>query len=186
MTVTAVNKIHPDADTLFILRNPGAAFPPAKFEKSWPDALPKYQTKISKSKEASVVPTKHESSLVQAKSQCSELRFGLSSALLFATSYEFKDLLTENWNPQDPGSGYEWTLEGWNWDGEAFLILMTILHNRTRDVPRKIDLEMFAKIAVLVDWYECLEVMDLWVDTWVTNSDVSRVKPFYSRDLLLN
>jgi hypothetical protein len=44
-----------------------------------------------------------------------------------------------------------------DWDAEAFLILLNVLHLRNRSVPDKVSLDMLAKIAVLVDYYECDE-----------------------------
>jgi len=188
MTISAVNEIHPDADTVFILRHAGAPFATGEFEEQWPNALPNHQTEASKSNEASVVKERNEtvdehSSLVPADPQSSDLRFGLSSALLIDTSSYFKKSLSKQWNTPDPESGYKWTLEGRDWDGEAFLLLMNILHNKARVVPRKIGLEMFAKVAVLVDYYGCHEVVEVWAEVW-SSSDVTLVNPFYSRDLL--
>lgn len=188
MAISAVNEVHADGDTLFILRHSDAPFATGELEEPWPDALPQYQTETSKSYEASVVPKRQETvdehpSLVQANPQSSHLRFGLSSALLIDTSSYFKKSLSEEWNAPDPESGYKWTLVGKNWDGEAFLLLMNILHNKARLVPREIELEMFAKVAVMVDYYDCHEVVELWADTW-SSLGTTFVKPFYSRDLL--
>ncbi|KXH56878.1 hypothetical protein CSAL01_06126 [Colletotrichum salicis] len=49
-----------------------------------------------------------------------------------------------------------------DWDPEALLILMHVIHGKTRSVPRQIDLEMLAKLAVLVDYYDCHEVIELY------------------------
>lgn len=189
MAISAVNEVHPDGDTLFILRRSDAPFATGEFEELWPNALPAYQTEVSKLYEASIVRKRHEtvgqhSSLVQANPQPSHLRFGLSSALLIDTSSYFKKSLSEQWNAPDPESGYKWTLVGKDWDGEAFLLLMNILHNKARAVPRNIDLEMFAKIAVLVDYYGCHEVVELWADTW-SSPGGTFVNSYYSRDTLL-
>ncbi|RFN46270.1 hypothetical protein FIE12Z_9467 [Fusarium flagelliforme] len=188
MAISAVNEVHPDGDTLFILRHSDAPFATGEFEEPWPNALPAYQTEASKRYEASVLPKSHEtvdehSSLVQASPQSSHLRFRLSSALLINTSSYFKKSLSEQWNAQDPESGYKWTLVGKNWDGEAFLLLMNILHNKARAVPLKIELEMFAKVAVLVDYYGCHEVVELWADKW-SSLGATLVNSYYSRDLL--
>ncbi|CAG7559034.1 unnamed protein product [Fusarium equiseti] len=189
MAISAVNEVHPDGDTLFILRHSDAPFATGEFEERWSNALPGYQTEASKRNEDPVVTRRHEtveeySSLVQANSQSSHLRFRLSSALLIDTSSYFKKSLSEKWNTPDPESGYKWTLEGKDWDGEAFLLLMNILHNKVRAVPRDIGPEMFAKVAVLVDYYGCHEVFELWADVWISSSDIESVKPCYSRQLL--
>lgn len=50
------------------------------------------------------------------------------------------------------------TLEIDNWDPAAFLVLMLILHGRTRPVPRRLSLSKLVDFAILVDYYECYEV----------------------------
>lgn len=39
----------------------------------------------------------------------------------------------------------------YDWDADALLILMHIMHGQTRRVPRSVSLELLAKIAVLPD-----------------------------------
>lgn len=52
-------------------------------------------------------------------------------------------------------------------DLEAMLIVMNIVHGRTRQVPRHIDLDMLTRVAVLVDYLECHEVIELFSDRWI-------------------
>ncbi|KAF7122567.1 hypothetical protein CNMCM5793_000592 [Aspergillus hiratsukae] len=54
-----------------------------------------------------------------------------------------------------------------NWDPAAFLALMLILHGRTRLVPREMTLSKLADFAVLVDYYECYEVVEVFTDMWL-------------------
>ncbi|GIJ99683.1 hypothetical protein Aspvir_003684 [Aspergillus viridinutans] len=54
-----------------------------------------------------------------------------------------------------------------NWDPAAFPILMLILHGRTRPVPRKLTLSKFVDFAVLVDYYECYEAVEVFTDMWI-------------------
>ncbi|KAF4164790.1 hypothetical protein CNMCM6936_008757 [Aspergillus lentulus] len=60
------------------------------------------------------------------------------------------------------------TLEIDNWDPAAFLLLMLILHGRTRPVPRKLTLSKLVDFAVLVDYYECYEAVEVFTDMWMT------------------
>ncbi|EAS27910.3 uncharacterized protein CIMG_09114 [Coccidioides immitis RS] len=69
-------------------------------------------------------------------------------------------------------------------DPDAMLLLMNVIHGRTRMVPQEITLEMLAKVAVLVDVYQCSEVVAVFSDIWIQRLTV----PFpntYSRDLIL-
>ncbi|KAI1085948.1 hypothetical protein F5B19DRAFT_480927, partial [Rostrohypoxylon terebratum] len=49
------------------------------------------------------------------------------------------------------------------------LTLMRIIHGRNTKIPQVITLEMYAKIAVLVDYYQCHEAVTLWSDIWITS-----------------
>jgi BTB/POZ domain len=50
---------------------------------------------------------------------------------------------------------------------EAFLILLNIIHGYTRRVPHKIDLNTLTQIAIIVDKYSCLEVVELFSEMWL-------------------
>jgi hypothetical protein len=62
--------------------------------------------------------------------------------------------------------------------------LMDIFYGRTRKVPKPISLEMLAKIVVLVDYYECVEVVEIYSTIWI--EDLKQSTPaIYSRDSML-
>jgi hypothetical protein len=61
---------------------------------------------------------------------------------------------------------------------------MDIIHGRTRKVPEALSLEMLTKIAVLVDFYECLEVVEMWSKIWIEKLK-STVPGNYSMELML-
>ncbi|KAH0423698.1 hypothetical protein CcaCcLH18_11994 [Colletotrichum camelliae] len=54
-----------------------------------------------------------------------------------------------------------------DWDADALLILMQIFHARTQNIPRSVDLEQLAKIAVLVDYYDCHDTVEFFVTLWI-------------------
>jgi hypothetical protein len=73
-----------------------------------------------------------------------------------------------------------------DWDEDAFLILMNIFHIRNRKVPRTVSLEMLAKIALLVDYYDCGEAIEQFTEIWVANLKTTTPVPTtYCRDLIL-
>jgi hypothetical protein len=80
----------------------------------------------------------------------------------------FKNILTGGWKESvthlQKGS-VEITTEGW--DIEALLILLRAIHSQNYHIPRKLTLEMLAKVAVLVDYYECKEAMSVWTTIWI-------------------
>ncbi|KAG5779155.1 hypothetical protein H9Q73_007188 [Fusarium xylarioides] len=54
-----------------------------------------------------------------------------------------------------------------DWDPEAFKIVLTIMHGYNRDVPRSLSLEMLVKVAMIVNYYDCLESVELYTDIWL-------------------
>ncbi|KAK8867596.1 hypothetical protein PGQ11_006174 [Apiospora arundinis] len=108
-----------------------------------------------------------------------EVRMRLSSKHLILASAFFKKMLQGPWEESRTHS-----LEASDWDAEALLILMNIIHGRHRAVPRSISLEMLAKISVLVDYYRCHEVVELFATCWILDLRPSLPRK-YGRDLTL-
>lgn len=193
--MSEVHEVQEGGDTLLILRNPGATFATHNTEDEWLNALPGHQSELSKRYESSIIQKNshsapHETfaddtSLTEDKPEALHMRFRVSSAILINTSAYFKKSLSGDWNETEPEPGYKWTLTANNWDGEAFHLLIRILHHKTREVPRTIGLEKLAKIAVLVDYYGCHEAVELWAETWISNPASDMIECFYSRELLL-
>ena len=52
-------------------------------------------------------------------------------------------------------------------DPDALLIILNIIHGHTRKVPQVVDLTMLTKIAVLVDFYECYEAVEIFSNMWM-------------------
>ncbi|CAF3451611.1 unnamed protein product [Fusarium graminearum] len=71
-----------------------------------------------------------------------------------------------------------------DWDPKAFNIVLTVIHGYHRDVPRSLDLEMLAKVAMIVDYYECHEIFELYAEIWIGRLQ-SEVPTVYGRDCIL-
>ncbi|KAJ1337313.1 BTB/POZ domain-containing protein [Microdochium nivale] len=121
----------------------------------------------------------------QADPGCtSEIRMRLSSRHLVLASPYFRKMLRGEWQEANPQPGREHCIEAEGWDVEALLLLMRVIHGRNRNVPRSVDLEMLAKIAVLVDYYQCHESVDILRQLWI--AELRRDLPsVYGRDLVL-
>lgn len=52
---------------------------------------------------------------------------------------------------------------------DAMLIILNIIHGRSREVPRAVDQDMLTELAVIVDYLDCLEVVEPFSDRWVEN-----------------
>ena len=195
---SVIHKIDRFADTIIILKNPCKSFAP------WEDKLTNY-----KDLESSIEHTRDNRSVQHGRknrenreaepaglpsepteSEDEEIHYLVSSSHLILASPWFRRVLTtkaftESWKDSTDG---RYHIQASDWDAEALLILLSIFHLRTRQVPRAVSLEMLAKLAVLVDYYELenAEVMERDVKEWITNLRRSvAIPPSYCRDLML-
>ncbi|KAL7795057.1 hypothetical protein V8C37DRAFT_375434 [Trichoderma ceciliae] len=163
-----VHEIDPNGDTLFILRNANAPFAISEKERDDSDADLSSDS-ADKSQIADDKP---------------EVRMRLSSKHLILASAYFQKLAANGWKETTPQDGYTYVVTTEEWDEEALVALMNIIHGRTAKVPRVVSLEMLAKISVLVDYYQCHETVEFFAKTWTGGLGAS-VPVFYGRDLLL-
>lgn len=57
-------------------------------------------------------------------------------------------------------------------DPDATIILMNIVHGKTRQVPRTISFDMLVDIAMLVDKRDILEAIEPFTDIWIANQQI--------------
>ena len=69
-------------------------------------------------------------------------------------------------------------------DADALVAVMNVIHGKTRSVPKTVDLEMLAKVSVVVDIYECAEAVEVFTDMWLAPLR-STLPSEYSRDTML-
>lgn len=64
-------------------------------------------------------------------------------------------------------------------------MLLNIFHLQTKQVPRVINLELLAKVDVLVDYYECGEAIEMFTAMWINEVKKTAIPSVYCRDLVL-
>jgi hypothetical protein len=52
-------------------------------------------------------------------------------------------------------------------ESDLFAILLNIIHGRTKQVPRRIDLVQLTKLSILVDKYQMQEVVGVFAEIWI-------------------
>jgi hypothetical protein len=130
-----------------------------------------------------------EKALEDTKSPTEEgIHFRVCSGNLISASPWFSRLLKrDGWmeshrNPEDNMLH----ISAEDWDEQAFVIMMNIFHLRNRKVPRTVTLDMLAKIAVVADYYECTESIELFVEIWFADLKTkSPIPTTYCRGLIL-
>jgi len=69
-------------------------------------------------------------------------------------------------------------------DPDTLAILLNIIHGRTRQVPRQVNLDLLSKLAVLVNYYGMLESVELFSDTWIENLKRDGMPKEYNEQVL--
>ncbi|KAL4794542.1 hypothetical protein BDV19DRAFT_390148 [Aspergillus venezuelensis] len=119
-----------------------------------------------------------------AETTTAEVRIQVSAKHLMLGSSVFNKMLSGDW-----AEGRELREKGSvelvipDWDIEALLVVLYIMHSRLLKVPRQVTLENLAKIAVIADYYHCESVQffrTLW-NRWVPKKPPTA----YTRDVLL-
>lgn len=179
----------PNGDIILILRDLSPAFavwkesaksPPKKRPRS---AIEEVFPELS---DKSLLEGKREDHLEEGRSEHSSVEMRVCSRHLVLASSYFKKMLDGDWKEAkalQTQQTFRMEIKE-PWDPDALRILMDIMHGRTRKVPKSISLEMLAKIAVLVDYYQCLEVVEVWVNMWIEPLKITAPKR-YSRDTIL-
>ncbi|KAI8710785.1 hypothetical protein NCS52_01538300 [Fusarium sp. LHS14.1] len=89
-------------------------------------------------------------------------RMLVSSSHLTQASPVFQKMLKGSFTEAVANSQGLYSITATEWDPEALVLVLDIMHGHNRSVPRKITLEMMAKVATIVDYYDCLEIVEIF------------------------
>ncbi|KAF4962827.1 hypothetical protein FSARC_9110 [Fusarium sarcochroum] len=111
-------------------------------------------------------------------------RMLVSSSHLSQVSPVFHQMLKGPFSESitDKDGFYRITASGW--DPHALTVVFDIIHGHNRSVPRQLPLEMLAKVAVIVDYYDCLEAVETFAEIWV-NAMAKSQSDVYGKDSML-
>jgi hypothetical protein len=56
-------------------------------------------------------------------------------------------------------------------DGEALLTLLRITHLKFKEVPVTLHYNHLLNLAILVDQYDCMDIVRPWLATWLANEE---------------
>ncbi|KAF4964779.1 hypothetical protein FSARC_7378 [Fusarium sarcochroum] len=169
----------PRADALFILQNPNAQ----KLQPSEPqlDSEPEYDRLGSDDQSEAglgeTTKTRRDSPMTLDNDQDyprlhdgspTQVEFRVSSRHLSLASPVFRAMLESKFKESQPNDQGLYEIQASEWDAEALVILLDIIHGQHRDVPKHISAETLAQVAILVDYYGCHEIMELVFTAWVS------------------
>jgi len=162
--------LDPSGDAVLILENPNAPF--AIWHGVSGDKL--------RPSRASPVPTEDQPAAIHEP-----VAFLVSSRHLILASPVLKAALDGGWKesaPRETDNLREVRTEGW--DVQAMVIFMSIIHHKWSQVPRDVDLELLAKIAVVADYYQTYEMAQFIGTLWVGRLR-KPLPAVYGRELVL-
>ncbi len=181
-------EIDPEADVLLLVSEPTGPFAPWDPVKPTPVA----KTVSGSSPYANLFsdrlliysgltrkPTPTASATTTAASE-SGLRIKASSKHLSLASKYFKSKLQFADSSAHSDGRVHLPLEGV--DPAAVKIVLDAVHGRGRRVPRSVDLETLAKIAVFVDQFQLLDAVEVYAERWIEKLSAPTA---YNRDLIL-
>ncbi|KAF9779378.1 hypothetical protein IL306_001923 [Fusarium sp. DS 682] len=97
-----------------------------------------------------------------------EVRFRVSSRHLILASRTFRSMLEGPWSEATSSSNNSIRqISASDWDAVAFAVVLDIIHGRHREVPYRINLGLLTRIATIVDYYECHEVVQIFAHVWL-------------------
>ncbi|KAG2417468.1 hypothetical protein HFD88_008687 [Aspergillus terreus] len=98
------------------------------------------------------------------------VRIRVSSKHLALASPYFKRMLGPNWEEgKSLRAAGSTSITATDFDLGALLVVLNAIHGRQDHLPRKLSLEMLAKVAVVVDYYQCHGVVDMAKELWINN-----------------
>jgi hypothetical protein len=68
-------------------------------------------------------------------------------------------------------------------DPDAFIIVMNVIHGLNRQIPLAVHIELLAKIAVVTDYLQCHESMEVLSNLWIDSLRAS-LPNSYCRELI--
>ncbi|KAH7251465.1 hypothetical protein BKA59DRAFT_524730 [Fusarium tricinctum] len=95
-----------------------------------------------------------------------EIEFRVSAKHLCSASPVFSKMIKGNFQESQPNDKGFLEIRASDWNTKALMVLLDIIHGHHRQVPRKLDLDTIVQIGFLVDYYDCLEIVQVFFDHW--------------------
>lgn len=94
--------------------------------------------------------------------------FLVSSAHLKLSSRYFNSLLSDRWSgARDSTGGGLITIAVNDCKPHTLRLILNIIHGHTRRIPREITLDQLAELSVAVDFFQCVEAVELAAQMWI-------------------
>ncbi|KAH6961856.1 hypothetical protein BKA56DRAFT_599344 [Ilyonectria sp. MPI-CAGE-AT-0026] len=101
----------------------------------------------------------------------STFRFRVSSKHLILASSVFRKMLNGPWKEGTTSRESLRSLSASDWDVDALLMLLNIVHGHHRKVPKYLCLKALTNFAIIVDYYNCHEIVEIFADRWLNGME---------------
>ncbi|KAF5557800.1 hypothetical protein FMEXI_538 [Fusarium mexicanum] len=117
------------------------------------------------------------------------VRMRVSSKHLTFASKVFRAMLQGSWSEGSSSSsprGSPRQVATSDWDAKALAIVLDTIHGRFLQIPKDINLFLLARIATIVDYYQCYESMEPIINLWTSRNFFERetLEPYSKISLL--
>ncbi|KAM0341686.1 hypothetical protein ACHAPU_009934 [Fusarium lateritium] len=101
--------------------------------------------------------------------QPNEVRFRVSSAHLILASPVFKAMLEGPFSEGIRNQNGLFEVKAFEWNTTSMVVLLDIIHGHHRSVGSKVTLGLFTEIAMVVDYYQCNEIVETFAAKWIAS-----------------
>ncbi|KAF2789110.1 hypothetical protein K505DRAFT_328457 [Melanomma pulvis-pyrius CBS 109.77] len=115
-----------------------------------------------------------------------EIHYRVSSGQLKLTSEYFRNMFKGNYRETSPDTDDGLLhIEAFNWDPDALLTILNIIHARANLIPRAVGLEMLAKLAQIVDYYKMGDAVSRDSERWIHTLKSTTLPMYYCQESVM-
>ncbi|KAF4958926.1 hypothetical protein FGADI_2005 [Fusarium gaditjirri] len=98
--------------------------------------------------------------------QPNQIEFRVSAKHLCLASPVFKKMIQGKYQESKPNDEGMLEIKASDWNAEAFLAVLDIIHGHHGSVPGNLPIDVIAQVGVIVDYYDCREVVQIFFRSW--------------------
>lgn len=170
----ALLELDPQADALLILQCPNLQQIHEPIEQEIPAEKKAAEINSAQKQDTDAMKppeTKDEMASLQPylrNGHPNQIEFRVSAKHLCLASPVFKKMIQGEFQESKPNKEGLLEIKASDWNAEALLIVLDIVHSHHYNVPRRLSEDIIAQIGLIIDYYDCLEAVQIFFDPWYT------------------
>lgn len=168
----ALLELDPQADALLILQCPNLQQIHEPIEQEISAEKKAVEINSSQKQQADAMKppaTKDEMASLQPYLQDghpNHIEFRVSAKHLCLASPVFRKMIQGEYQESKPNNKGMLEIKASDWNAEAFLTVLDIIHSHHDSVPGNLPMDAIAQVGVIVDYYDCREVVQIFFESW--------------------